>query len=237
MIDEPDVSLGNRMGRAESPDKPEADALVRKPDRSDRAIDRRTAPHDAMRNRTMKAHTNMKDMTMNGRMKKNDGVAARIGIVMMALLLSTGFAYAKGGKGEGGKHGDRIAKMIEKLELTEAQKTQIQALRDEFQQENAAALERGKALREQMREQMKSGDKEAAKATREEMKEAMGGLKEARQELHEDILAVLTAEQRAELEAMKEKGKDKMKENGKVKKQKKERKAKKGADDDDEDLD
>jgi Spy/CpxP family protein refolding chaperone len=173
----------------------------------------------------MNVHTNMKGMNMNGRLKNNGGMAARIGIIMMALLLSTGVAFANKGKGhgEGGKKGDRIAKMMEKLELTDAQKTQIETLRNAFQQENAAAIERGKALREQMHAQKESGDKEAAKATREQMKEAMSGLKEARQELHEDILAVLTAEQRAQLDAMKEKGKDKMKE-------KKERKGKKGAD-------
>ena len=127
-------------------------------------------------------------------------ILATLGIVVIGAVVMSSVAHTAGrGHGRGGGK----MKMFEKLNLTEQQKSQIKALREQFQRDNAAALDRIKALHTQAREYAKAKDRENMKATREQVKTQMEALKPARQRLHEQIMAILTAEQRQQLEQMK----------------------------------
>ena len=79
------------------------------------------------------------------------------------LTLSTSLAIAaphEGKGGRGGRHGrgEMGARMFEKLNLTDAQKTQIRTIQENFREANKANFEANKALFEQFREAKKAND-------------------------------------------------------------------------------
>lgn len=137
---------------------------------------------------------------------KNTGMFRSAFIALFVGLIGAATMFAQpGNRGEGRQQAkDKMAKALEKLDLTDQQKEQIQALKDQFMEENAAAIEQIKELSQQAREQAKSGDREAAKATRDQIKEVRGSLKDDRQELHEQISAILTDEQKAQMKEMRD---------------------------------
>ncbi len=127
---------------------------------------------------------------------------------LVALIALTATVFAQPGErgcGDKGKHGPRGEGPLAALDLSDTQKEQIKALHEQFEEDNAATLERMKTLHEQAREQMKSGDKEGAQATREQMKEVRESLREAHEDLRTQVEALLTDEQKAQLEEMKTK--------------------------------
>ncbi|MGE3801802.1 MAG: Spy/CpxP family protein refolding chaperone [Candidatus Kapaibacterium sp.] len=126
-------------------------------------------------------------------------------IAVMALSATAMAQPGEGRCGEKGKRGPHGGGPLAALNLTDAQKEQVKALHEQFEQDNAALLEQMKSLHDQAREQMKSGDKEAAQQTREEMKGLGEQLREAREGLEQQVEALLTAEQKAKLEEMKAK--------------------------------
>ncbi len=103
---------------------------------------------------------------------------------------------------------DRVERGMANLDLTDQQKEQIKALKEQFKAENTTTIEQMKALGAQAREQMQNGDKDAAKATREEMKTLRDALKVERKELREQISAILTDEQKAKLEEKRSEGRE-----------------------------
>ena len=130
-----------------------------------------------------------------------------VGTLVAVLALSATAIAQPGERGDRckGKRGDHAKKIFATLDLTDTQKEQIQALHEDFKEENSDLFEQMKDLRQQAREQRQSGDKDGAAATREEMKELGEGLRAAREELHEQVKALLTEEQQAQLQEMKEK--------------------------------
>ncbi|MCB0711423.1 MAG: Spy/CpxP family protein refolding chaperone [Ignavibacteriae bacterium] len=123
---------------------------------------------------------------------------------LIAVVALSATAMAQPGEGRcGGKGGPRGEGPLAALNLTDAQKEQVKALHEQFEQDNSALLEQMKSLHDQAHDQMKSGDKEAAQQTREEMRGLGEQLREAREGLEQQVEALLTAEQKAKLEELK----------------------------------
>lgn len=124
------------------------------------------------------------------------------------LALSTSLAIAaphgKGGKRGHGKRGGELgARFAEKLNLSEAQKQQMQDIRREFREANAGFFAQMRETRKQMKEARQAGDTaraESLKATAQAQREQMKQLRDAQQQRVE---ALLTPDQRAQLETMK----------------------------------
>ena len=134
---------------------------------------------------------------MNTRMIFRTAAAS---VAALALALSTTL-YAQPGHGSGKMgRGEKMEKMAAKLNLTEQQKTQIKALRDNFKKEHEAQLSEMKSLGQQMRELKGSGNSEQAKQLREKMKTIKQSLQADREKLQQQISALLTPEQRQQLE-------------------------------------
>ena len=142
---------------------------------------------------------------------------SKIGLALVGMMIVCFAAFAAqgeghkghGGRGPGGPGGGDLMKLAQKLNITDDQKAQIKALRDQFQQQNAGTLGEVKALHEKMKEYRKSDDKTNAMATREQIKTKMESLRPAHEQLRAKMLAILTADQRAQLEQMKAERKEK----------------------------
>ncbi|MCA1849734.1 MAG: Spy/CpxP family protein refolding chaperone [Acidobacteria bacterium] len=95
-------------------------------------------------------------------------------------------------------HGKGAMRFLSRLNLTDAQKQQISALRERFAQSTRAQRDELRQLFEQRRQGTLSAEQEArARALHTE-------LGEASKLMHNEVLAVLTPEQRAQLEQLKQ---------------------------------
>jgi protein CpxP len=137
-------------------------------------------------------------------------------ITMAAVLtLTSTLAFAhEGGKGRGG-HGGRgqrggfmSQKLAEKLNLTDAQKTQIAAISKGFREQNRATFEGSRDLRQQFREARKANDTAKLEALKPQLERQRTELQQLREAHKQQVLAVLTAEQRAQLETLKSERKE-----------------------------
>jgi Spy/CpxP family protein refolding chaperone len=133
--------------------------------------------------------------------------------ITTAVALALGASLAFAGPGEGkrgmrhgkhGMHGDAgMARMAEKLNLTDAQKTQLQEQRKNFRESNQARFQTHRDTMRQFREAKKAGDTARADALKATLEIQKGELQQLRKAQHDAMLSILTAEQRAQLEAMK----------------------------------
>lgn len=126
------------------------------------------------------------------------------------VTLSASLAFAaphEGFKGKGGKRGRHGAefgqRMAEKLNLTDAQKQQIEAINKGFRENNKAAFEGARELRQQFREARKANDTAKLDALKPQMEAQRTQMKQLREAHQAQILAVLTPEQRTQWEALK----------------------------------
>ncbi|HYC89516.1 MAG TPA: Spy/CpxP family protein refolding chaperone [Thermoanaerobaculia bacterium] len=132
--------------------------------------------------------------------------------IAAALTLSATMAFAGphggdkgfgGGKGRGHRGGFMSQRLAEKLNLTDAQKSQIQAIQKGFRENNAQAFENAKVLRQQVREARQANDTARLESLKPAMEAQRTQFQQLREAQKQQILAVLTAEQRAQLEALK----------------------------------
>ena len=129
--------------------------------------------------------------------------------IAAALTLSATIAVAaphgggKGGHGRGHRGGFMSQHMAEKLNLTDAQKAQIQAIQKGFREQNAQTFENAKELRKQVREARQANDTAKLESLKPAMEAQRTQFQQLREANKQQILAVLTAEQRAQLEALK----------------------------------
>ena len=124
--------------------------------------------------------------------------------VALTLGASLAFAGPGAGKGEFGKgHARAEARFAEKLNLTEAQKAQMEELRNNFRASNQQRFATHRDTVRQYREARQAGDTAHADALKQTLELQRGELNQLRQAHHERVLSILTAEQRAQLEAMK----------------------------------
>lgn len=131
--------------------------------------------------------------------------AATLIIPMGASLLTPNMAEARGNRAQtvamrGGKNltpeqreakmAERLAKMQEKLGLSDTQVADIKAIKSSYQSEFQALREKAKALKES------GADREAMQPIREEMKAL-------REKVKGEVGQILTADQKAKLEELK----------------------------------
>jgi Spy/CpxP family protein refolding chaperone len=130
----------------------------------------------------------------------------------LTLTLGATLAFAAPqGKGDGefrkGKHAKHRAAHFEKfaqeLNLTDAQKEQIRAQRQNFRESNKARFETHRDTMRQYREARKANDTARAEQLKATLEVQRGELQQLRQAQHQALLQILTPEQRAQLEAKK----------------------------------
>ena len=112
-----------------------------------------------------------------------------------------GFGKRGFGKGmRGGKHGGErhLLRSFEKLNLSDAQKSQIQTITENFKTSTQSQREELRSLAMKKRDGIITADEEAR------FKEIRNQLKASGEQMRNSALAVLTVEQKAQLEQMKE---------------------------------
>jgi Spy/CpxP family protein refolding chaperone len=123
------------------------------------------------------------------------------------LTLSATLATAAPHQGRGGKHGGRggdfSERFAQKLNLTDAQKQQIEASQKSFREQNRAFFDAAAATRRQIREAKEAGDTARLESLKATAKSQHAQMKQLRQEQRARVAAFLTPEQRAQLDAMK----------------------------------
>ena len=120
-----------------------------------------------------------------------------------------GFEGRRGGfeKGmRGGKHGKMMMRGLHKLNLTEAQKTQIHTLMESNRTANQATFEEMRGL------MMKKRDGSITEGEQTRLETLRTQMKATAEQTHNTILGLLTPAQRAQLEQMKAERKQKMEE-------------------------
>jgi Spy/CpxP family protein refolding chaperone len=138
-------------------------------------------------------------------MKKRTWLTA-VGVITLGATL----AFAGPGEGEKSKrghHGRQAfgGQLEQKLDLTDAQKEQIEAIRKESREQNAEFFEQMKTTRQQFQEAKHRGDETGANALRATMEAQREQMIEIRDAEMQRIEQVLTEEQRTQLQQMKEK--------------------------------
>lgn len=127
------------------------------------------------------------------------------------VTLSASLAFAAPGdgfKGKGGKRGRHghgagfVEKMAAKLNLTDAQKSQIAAINQGFRANNKAAFEGSRELRQQFREAKKANDTAKLESLKPQMDAQRTQMKQLREAHRAQILAVLTPDQRTQWQAL-----------------------------------
>lgn len=131
------------------------------------------------------------------------GVADRIAVAIFVALVAVAPLTAGQGHRGGKDRREKIEKALKRVDLTQEQKTQIKAIRDQFKSQHSSLIEELKTAHEQMRDARKSGNREQAEELRTAMAPKVEQLRAAREQMKTQILALLTPEQRAELEKMK----------------------------------
>ena len=130
-------------------------------------------------------------------MKKT--IAAVAVFALGASLAIAGENWNGGHRGEAGMSG----KMAAKLNLSDAQKAQMQDLRKSFHEQNKAFFESAKATRQQFRAAKDANDTAKLEALRPTMEAQRAQMKQLRDAQRENFRTILTAEQRAQLDAWK----------------------------------
>ena len=100
------------------------------------------------------------------------------------------------GRGRGDREGGGMMKMLADLNLTDAQKEQVQGILKSSNETNRPKQEEVFRLRQQSEQGTLSADDQA------KLKQLQADVRAARQKTHDDIVAVLTAEQRTKLEGI-----------------------------------
>jgi protein CpxP len=97
------------------------------------------------------------------------------------------------GRGRGDREGGGMMRMLADLNLTDAQKQQVQDILKSSNETNRPKQEEALRLRQQSEQGTLSADDQA------KLKQLQGDLRAARQKTHDDIVAVLTPEQQTKL--------------------------------------
>jgi protein CpxP len=125
-------------------------------------------------------------------------------VVALSASLAVAAPHAKGNGGHGRKgRGQFGARFAEKLNLTDAQKSQVRDLNKSFREQNKPFFEQVRATRQEIRAAKQANDTarlDSLKGTAEAQRTQMKQLHDAQKQR---ILSVLTPEQRQQYEALK----------------------------------
>ena len=138
-------------------------------------------------------------------MKNMKWFAAAAGAIALSATLA--FAGTNTGEGhwkhEGHGHHERGGRMAAKLNLTEAQKQQWQAMEANFRQENAAFFAQTKQTREAIHAAKEAGDTAKADSLKATAQSQRATMKQLRAAMEPKLLAILNADQQAQYQKLK----------------------------------
>jgi protein CpxP len=139
---------------------------------------------------------------MNNRMKWITTAAA-----VFALSTSLAFAAPHEGGKRGGRHGRHGAfageRLAAKLNLTEAQKAQLQAQRASFKQQNETFFKESRETFKAYRQAKKNNDTATVQSLQPRVDAARAQMKSLRDAQRQQFLSILTPEQRTQFDALK----------------------------------
>lgn len=135
-------------------------------------------------------------------------------VAALTLSATLAFAAPQGTKDEGrkfegkrGRHGQRAGQRADrafaKLNLTDAQKAQMKALREQFRTENAPLFAQLRQARTDLKVARDANDTARVESLRGSLQSLKTQFKAAKKAHREQLLTILTPEQRAQLEAAK----------------------------------
>jgi Spy/CpxP family protein refolding chaperone len=124
---------------------------------------------------------------------------------VVALGATLAFAGPNGGDWTGGRHheGAFSEKMAQKLNLSDAQKTQIKAIEQQFRTDNAAFLQTARQTMQDFRAAKQANDQAKIDALKPTLDAQRAQMKQLREAQREKIRNILTPDQRAQLDAFK----------------------------------
>jgi len=132
------------------------------------------------------------------------GAMMLVGVAGISAAQSTTAPKAKADSGyhrRGGHGGMRGGEFGRDLNLTDAQKTQIKAIRAKYQPQNEALRTQAKPFMEAARAARQKGDTVAFRTNMEKARQVMQGGQSIRTQETAEIRNVLTAEQRVKFDA------------------------------------
>lgn len=125
-------------------------------------------------------------------------------VAVFALGASLAFAAPHDGwKGHGGRDAGFSEKMAAKLNLSDAQKTQIKAIEAQFRTDNAAFLQNFRQTMQDFRAAKEANDQAKIDALKPSFDAQRAQMKTLREAQKAKIRSILTAEQQAQLDALK----------------------------------
>jgi Spy/CpxP family protein refolding chaperone len=140
-------------------------------------------------------------------MKKNTKwiTAAAATLALSASLAiaapNDGNGHGRGTEGGMGRHDG--ARLAEKLNLTDAQKQQWQALQQDFRQNNKAFFEQARQTREDFHAAKEAGDTAKLDALKPALDAQRAQMKQLRDAQDQKLVSILNADQKAQFETMK----------------------------------
>ena len=127
-----------------------------------------------------------------------------IGVAVLAVSASLAIAAPQEGKAWGGhRHGVMGEKLAAKLNLTDAQKSQLKALNQQFRQDNTAFFESMRATHEQVRAAKQANDTAKLDALKPTLESQKAQMKQLREGQEAKVLSILTPDQQAQYKALK----------------------------------
>ena len=140
-------------------------------------------------------------------MKNSKWITAAAATIALSASLAIAAPNAGNGHGwghEGGRGRQEMgARLAEKLNLTDAQKQQWQAIQNDFRRDNKAFFDQARATREEFHAAKQANDTaklDALKPTLDSQRAQMKQLHEAQMQ---KLVALLTPEQKAQFDALK----------------------------------
>lgn len=125
---------------------------------------------------------------------------------VVTLTATLAVAAPEGKQGHHGRRhgrGEFGARFAQKLNLSEAQKTQMRDVQKSFREQNKPLFEASKQTRLELKAAKDANDTARMEQLKATLKTQREQFKQARQAQHERVLALLTPDQRAQLDAMK----------------------------------
>jgi len=126
-------------------------------------------------------------------------------IAVLTLGASLAIAAPHDGKfgGKRGRHGMMGERLAEKLNLTDAQKEQIRAIKQETREQNAAFFQSLRQTRQDLRAAREANDTAKLDALKGTLESQHAQMKQIRDAEQQRVLRVLTPEQRTQCEQLK----------------------------------
>lgn len=135
-------------------------------------------------------------------MKNSKWIAAVAALTLSATLAVAG-PHGEGHGGKGGHRGEFGAKFAEKLGLSDAQKTQIKAIKTETREQNKSFFENAHQTRQDFRAARQAGDTAKAESLKATMESQHAQMKQIRDAEKQRVLSILTPAQRTQWEQLK----------------------------------